>query len=178
MAGRASIITFKRDGTCIDCGKTIKAGTTGRYLGWDRDSEESRVAHQKIKQEDGTFLCSLDGEQPIPGVEPVAPVKRQKEAQSPANKARKGAKKSRNVSATRHAEALAKEYNIDLSTVTGTGTNGKIRKADVQDAIDEEQDTDDQPSADSPLSIDDLKKLLKSDDDLLEKVAHRMMQGL
>lgn len=39
------------------------------------------------------------------------------------------------VDATDGAKQLAKENNIDLATVTGTGADGRITKADVEKAI-------------------------------------------
>ena len=45
------------------------------------------------------------------------------------------------VSAT--AEELAKGANVDLTEDTGTGTDGKITKPDVQKVIDARDETDD-----------------------------------
>ena len=42
------------------------------------------------------------------------------------------------INATDAAIALAEENDIDLASVTGTGTNGRIGKPDVQAAIDAE----------------------------------------
>ena len=38
--------------------------------------------------------------------------------------------------ATDSAVELAREHDIDLSTVTGTGASGRITKKDVQSAVD------------------------------------------
>lgn len=42
------------------------------------------------------------------------------------------------VDATNAARELAAEHNIDLWSVTGTGADGRITKADVQAVIDDE----------------------------------------
>lgn len=42
------------------------------------------------------------------------------------------------ISATEAALKLAEEYGIDLSQVTGTGQDGRITKADVEELIDAE----------------------------------------
>ncbi len=43
--------------------------------------------------------------------------------------------KSVEIDATDSAKSLASEHDIDLAAVTGTGSNGRILKSDVEKAI-------------------------------------------
>lgn len=53
------------------------------------------------------------------------------------------------VRATPVARKIAKDEGIDLSTVTGTGTGGKITKSDVLDAVDGKSDTKEESAPES-----------------------------
>jgi e3 binding domain len=55
-------------------------------------------------------------------------------AGDPIYKRRYGARYYEDLSTTGAAAELAAELGIDLSTITGTGKNGKITKADVEAA--------------------------------------------
>lgn len=56
------------------------------------------------------------------------------DAQGPVD-APAGPNSSSRPDATDTAKELAEEHGIDLSTVTGTGADGKITKADVEKAV-------------------------------------------
>lgn len=67
--------------------------------------------------------------------------------------------KSKKVLATPVARAMAKDLGVDISTVTGTGPNGRVMKDDIQKAKDAsvEQKVEKAPAKEykEPISLDD-----------------------
>lgn len=56
------------------------------------------------------------------------------------------------VEATPVARRLAQEQGIDLATIDGSGSDGRIRKADVEARLEREQASEDQPERPAPAA--------------------------
>lgn len=63
------------------------------------------------------------------------PVHYTEDSAGPSTRRAHGERYYEEISATGAAAELAAELGVDLSTVTGTGKNGNITKADVEKAV-------------------------------------------
>jgi len=85
----------------------------------------------------------------------------------------KAAKEPDEIKASPLARNIAKEHNIDLSTVTGTGPGGRITKEDVLQAVEEGKPAPPPTRAELELAEEEIVPLSS----MREVIAQRMMES-
>jgi pyruvate dehydrogenase E2 component (dihydrolipoamide acetyltransferase) len=73
------------------------------------------------------------------------------------------------VDATDAARNLADEHGIDITTVEGTGKDGRVLKSDVQGAVDDREDDD----GGEPVRAEDEQGLTAADVDITDAAGDR-----
>ncbi|HUU65320.1 MAG TPA: dihydrolipoamide acetyltransferase family protein [Dehalococcoidales bacterium] len=86
----------------------------------------------------------------------------------------KAAKEPGEIKASPLARNIAKEHNIDLSMVTGTGPGGRITKEDVLQAVEEGKAVAAPPAQEEPELVEEEVVPLSS---MREVIAQRMMES-
>jgi len=86
----------------------------------------------------------------------------------------KAAKEPGEIKASPLARNIAKEHNIDLSMVTGTGPGGRITKEDVLQAVEEGKTVAAPPAREEPELVEEEVVPLSS---MREVIAQRMMES-
>ena len=141
----------KSEGDYVRAGEVILTIETDK-ISTELESDKDGVLHHLAEEGDeldiGAPVAEIqEGEAPADdgGVsKEEAPKESSEESSSSEEESDDG-----DVRATPVARKIAKDEGIDLSTVTGTGTGGKITKSDVLDAVDGKSDTKEEAAAES-----------------------------
>jgi 2-oxoglutarate dehydrogenase E2 component (dihydrolipoamide succinyltransferase) len=147
---------IKKDGDWVDRDEVI-AELESEKATFEINAEKAGILHTVAKENDtlkiGDVACTIDdaAEKPAPAAKEATPEKKEVKAQEPVPTSKESPKKedkkedkkeekplpaaNKDVKATPVAAAILADKKVDVHKVTATGSNGKITKHDVLDAL-------------------------------------------
>ena len=137
----------REEGNWVEKGETILEIETEKVV-FEIEAEESGILSKvMVKEGDEVHVGAIiafilqPGEEAPEAPEPVIVAKGEAPAAVPAAsvKVPKAPKEAKAIKASPAAKRIAKEHNIDIATIKGTGPGGRIVKEDVLRAVEESQ---------------------------------------